>query len=174
MIILTFSIDFKLISFFHNEIMIIRLKFWMMLNFCKVEYIEYFYTSSKRSKKYFFESLFKNFIIFHKALYFLSTLFVMKINETLRLSVDYRKCNVMIKRSRYVLFLIREIIKKIIECKYFIKLNIIAIFNKFWMYFNNKNYTTFITVWKVYKYCVLLFDLINNLSSFQQYIKDIL
>ena len=80
----------------------------------------------------------------------------------------------MTKRNRYLLFLIKKIIEKIIKCKYFIKLNIIAVFNKLRMHFDNENYTTFITILSVYKYRVLLFDLINELNLFQQYINDAL
>ena len=98
----------------------------------------------------------------------------MKVNENLRFCVDYQKFNVMIKRNRYSLFLIKEIIEKIIECKYFIKLNIIAVFNKLRMHFDSENYTTFITALSAYKYRVLSFDLINELSLFQQYINDAL
>ena len=128
----------------------------------------------EKIKKYFIENLFKNFITFNKILYFSSMLFAMKVNEDLRFCVDYRKFNVMIKRNRYSLSLIKEIIKKIIECKYFIKLNIIAVFNKLRMHFDNENYTTFITVLNVYKYRVLSFNLINEFNSFQQYINDVL
>ena len=120
----------------------------------------------KKIKKYFIENLFKNFITFNKILYFLSILFVMKINENLRFCVDYRKFNVMTKRNQYFLFLIKKIIEKIIECKYFFKLNIITVFNKLYMHFNNENYTIFITILNVYKYCVLSFELINDFSLF--------
>ena len=73
----------------------------------------------------------------------------------------------MTKQNRHSLFLIKEIIEKIIECKHFIKLNIIVVFNKFRMHFDSENYITIITILNVYKYCVLSFDLINELSSFQ-------
>ena len=128
----------------------------------------------EKIKKYFIENLFKNFITFSKALYFSSMLFAMKVNEDLRFCVDYRKFNVMIKRNRYLLFLIKEIIEKIIECKHFIRLNIIVAFNKLCMHLDSENYTTFITTLSAYKYRVLSFDLINELNSFQQYINDAL
>ena len=121
----------------------------------------------EKIKEYLIENLFKGFITFNKTLYFSSMLFAMKANGDLRFCVDYRKFNVMTKRNRYSLFLIEEIIEKIIECKHFIRLNIIAAFNKLRMHFNNENYTTFITVLNAYKYRVLSFDLINGLSSFQ-------
>ena len=128
----------------------------------------------EKIKKYFIENLFKSFITFNKTLYFLSMLFAMKVNENLRFCVNYWKFNVMIKRNRYFLFLIKEIIKKISKCKHFIKLNIIIVFNKLRMHFNNKNYTIFITILNVYKYCVLLSNLINDFSLFQQYFNNVL
>ena len=128
----------------------------------------------EKIKKYLIENLFKDFITLNKALYFSSMLFAMKVNKDLRFCVDYRKFNVITKRNRYSLLLIEEIIEKIIECKHFIKLNIIAAFNKLRMHFDNENYTTFITALSVYKYRVLSFDLINELNSFQQYINDAL
>ena len=128
----------------------------------------------EKIKKYFIENLFKSFITFNKVLYFLSMLFAMKVNKDLRFCVNYRKFNVMTKRNRYFLLLIKKIIEKIIKCKHFIKLNIIVVFNKLRMHFDNENYTTFITTLNVYKYCVLSFNLINELSSFQQYINNIL
>ena len=128
----------------------------------------------EKIKKYFIENLFKNFITFNKILYFSSILFTMKVNKDLQFCVDYRKFNVMTKRNQYFLLLIKKIIEKIIECKHFIKLNIIVVFNKLRMHFDNENYTTFITTLNAYKYRVLSFDLINEFSSFQQYINDAL
>ena len=121
----------------------------------------------EKIKKYFIENLFKDFITFNKILYFLSMLFIIKVNENLWFCVNYRKFNVMTKWNQYLLSLIKEIIEKIIECKYFIKLNIIVVFNKLRMHLDSKNYTTFITILNVYKYRVLSFNLINEFSSFQ-------
>ena len=174
MIILTSSIEFKLINFFHIKITIIRLSFWTMSNFRKVEHIKCFHISSKRSRNISSKiclkilSRLKKFRISHRCY------LQWKLTKNLRFCVDYRKFNVMTKRNRYSLFLIKEIIKKIIECKHFIKLNIIVVFNKFRMHLDNENYTTFITTLNIYKYRVLSFDLINELSSFQQYINDAL
>ena len=128
----------------------------------------------EKIKKYFIENLFKSFITPNKISYFSSMLFTMKVNENLRFCVDYQKLNVMTKRNRYFLPLIKKIIEKIIECKHFTKLNIIVAFNKLRMHLDNKNYTTFITTLNAYKYYVLPFDLINEFNSFQQYINDVL
>ena len=129
----------------------------------------------EKIKKYFIENLFNlRFITFNKILYFLLILFIMKFNEDLRFCVNYKKFNIIIKRNQYFLFLIKKIIEKIIEYKHFIKLNIIIIFNKLRMHLNSENYITFITILNVYKYCVLSFNLINDLNLFQQYINNTL
>ncbi len=60
------------------------------------------------------------------------------------------------------------------SCKHLTKLNIISAFNKLQMHFDNKNYITFITALKAYKYKMLSFKLINELIFFQQYINDVL
>lgn len=128
----------------------------------------------QKVKKYLNENLLKDFITSSKAHYSSSVLFVLKFNEDLRFCVNYRKLNVMIKRNRYFLSLIKKIIKKIMSCKHLTRLNIIVVFNKLWMHFESENMTTFIIVLNVYKYRVLSFDLINDSSTFQQYINDTL
>ena len=66
----------------------------------------------EKIKQYFIENLLKNFITFNEVLYFLSMLFVMKINKALRFYIDYRKFNVLTKRNRDFLLLIEEKILK--------------------------------------------------------------
>ena len=68
--------------------------------------------------------------------------------KDLRFCVDYQKFKVITKQNQYFLSLIKKIIDKVIECKYFIELNIITTFNKFRMHFDNRNYTTFIIILK--------------------------
>ncbi len=47
-------------------------------------------------------------------------------------------------------------------------------FNKLHMSSKSENLTTFVTFFNVYKYRVMLFKLINELTSFQHYINDVL
>ncbi len=82
--------------------------------------------------------------------------------------------NIIFKRNRYSLLLINEIIDKIVSCKHLTRLNIISAFNKLQMHLNSKNYITFITVLKAYKYKMLSFKLTNESIFFQQYMNDIL
>ena len=120
------------------------------------------------------EHLKKRFIIFNYTSFALFVLFVEKSNDELRFCVNYRKLNVIIKRNRYFILLIDEILIRIQDCKYLTRLNIITAFNKLRMHLNNKNFITFVTFLETYKYRVLSFELINGPIIYQQYMNDIL
>ena len=125
-------------------------------------------------KKYLNEYLKKKFIIFNHASFASFVLFIKKLNDKLRFFVNYRKLNVIIKRNRYSISLINEVLIKIQDCKYLTRLNIIIVFNKLRMHSDNENFITFVTFFGVYKYRVLLFELINGSVIYQQYMNDIL
>ena len=125
-------------------------------------------------KKYLKKNLRKNFINFNNVSFFSSILFVIKFNEKLRFCVDYRKLNAIIKRNDYLISFIDKILIKFIKCKYIIKLNIIAIFNKLRMHSKSENLIMFICSSKIYKYHILSFDLTNNSFNYQHYMNDIL
>ena len=124
-------------------------------------------------KKYLNKHLKKEFIIFNYVSFALFVLFVEKPNEELRFCVNYRKLNVIIKRNRYFISLIDEVLIKIQDCKYLTRLNIITIFNKLRIHSDNKNFITFVIFFDIYKYRVLLFELINGSVTYQQYMNDI-
>ncbi len=65
-------------------------------------------------------------------------------------------------------------IDKIVDCKHLTQLDIISTFNKLQMHSNSENYTIFIIALEAYKSKMLLFKLINDSISFQQYINDVL
>ena len=125
-------------------------------------------------KKYLNEHLKKRFIILNHASFVSFVLFIEKSNNELRFCVNYRKLNAIIKRNRYFISLIDEVLIKIQDCKYLTRLNIIAAFNKLRMHLNNKNFITFVTSFGVYKYRVLSFELTNDPVIYQQYMNDIL
>jgi len=118
------------------------------------------------TKKYLKKNLKKNFISSSSTFFAFLVLFVAKSNEKLRFYVDYRKLNALTCRNRYSISLIEKTLARVMSCKYLIKLNIIVAFNKLRMHLDNKNYITFVIFIKVYKYYVLLFDLINELTSY--------
>jgi len=128
----------------------------------------------QKVKKYLNENLFKDFITFSKALYFSLILFALKANEDLQFCVNYRKLNAIIKRNHYSLLLINKVIDKIVDCKHLTQLDIISTFNKLQMHSDSENYTIFIIALEAYKSKMLLFKLINDSISFQQYINDVL
>ena len=125
-------------------------------------------------KKYLDENLKKGFITASSAFFASFVLFVTKSNGSLRFCVDYRKLNAIIKRNRYLISLIEETLAKVIDFKYLIKLNIIAVFNKLRMNSDSENFTTFITSLNFYKYKVLPFGLINGPANYQHYMNDVL
>ena len=61
-------------------------------------------------KKYLNEHLKKRFIIFNYTLFASPVLFIEKSNEKLRFYVNYRKLNAIIKRNRYFISLIDEVL----------------------------------------------------------------
>ncbi len=111
----------------------------------------------QKVKKYLNKNLFKEFITSSKALYFSLVLFILKANEDLRFCIDYWKLNAIIKRNRYSLLLINEIINKIVDCKHLTQLNIILTFNKLRMHSDSENYTIFIIALEAYKSKMLSF-----------------
>ena len=136
----------------------------------------YFMSKNKlqKMKEYLEKNLKKEFISSSLIFYASSVLFVVKLNESLRFYVNYRKLNVVIKRNQYLISLIKETLAQVTDCKYFIKLNIIVVFNKLRMHFDNKDYIIFVTFMNVYKYHVLSFDLINESFNYQHYMNDVL
>ncbi len=136
----------------------------------------YFMSSYKlqKIKEYLEENLKKKFITLSKASFASSILFVEKKDDSLRFCMNYWKLNALIKRNRYSILLINEVLVSIQDSKYLTQLNIIVTFNKLCMSSESENLTTFVTFFNVYKYRVMLFKLINELAFFQHYINDIL
>ena len=125
-------------------------------------------------KEYLKENLRKGFISPSTAPYASPVLFVIKPNGSLRFCVDYRKLNAVTRRNRYPIPLIDETLARVTGCKYLIKLNIIAAFNKLRMHPDSEDYTTFVTFMSAYKYHVLLFELTNEPVNYQHYMNDVL
>ncbi len=128
----------------------------------------------QKVKEYLEENLKKKFITLSKASFASSILFVKKKDNSLCFCVNYWKLNALIKRNRYSILLINEVLAWIQDSKYLTWLNIIVMFNKLCMSTESKNLITFVTFFDVYKYRVMLFKLINELAFFQHYINDVL
>jgi hypothetical protein len=65
-------------------------------------------------------------------------LFVKKPGEKFRFCVDYQALNAIISQNRYLLPLIREILKKLAKAQYYTKMNVRAAFYKFRIKKGNK------------------------------------
>jgi hypothetical protein len=68
-------------------------------------------------KKYLKEHLDKDFIEFSTAFYASSILFAKKSDDELRFCVNYKKLNVIIKKNKYSISLIAEIIARLFKAK---------------------------------------------------------
>jgi len=125
-------------------------------------------------KKYLKNNLAKGFIQVSSSSATSSILFVKKSSEGLRFCVNYRGLNAMTVKNRYPLPLIRETLDRLAKAKYYIKLDIIAVFNKLRMAYEDEWKTAFRTRYDLYEYNVLPFGLTNEPSSFQNFINDTL
>jgi len=128
----------------------------------------------QKIKEYLEENLKKKFIILSKASFASSILFVKKKDNSFHFCVNYRKLNALIKRDHYSILLIDEVLARIQGSKYLTQLDIIITFNKLRMSSESEDLTTFITFFDIYKYKVMLFELINESAFFQHYINDML
>ncbi len=128
----------------------------------------------QKIKKYLIKHLNKEFIFFSFASYISLILFIEKKDESLYFCINYRKLNALIKRNRYSLSLIDETFTCIQESKYLIQLNIIVMFNKLCMHSDSEDLTIFIIFFNLYKYHVMLFELINESTFYQHYMNDVL
>ncbi len=128
----------------------------------------------QKIKKYLKKNLKKKFITLSKAFCASLILFVKKKDNNLRFCVNYRKLNALIKRNRYSISLINEVLARIQSNKYLTRLDIIAAFNKLRMSLESENLIIFITFFDAYKYKMMFFELINESAFFQHYINDVL
>ncbi len=160
------------LSFHHSYDHKIELTSDVMSSRCWAYWMSFY--KLQKVKKYLNENLFKEFITSSKASYFSSVLFALKANEDLWFCVDYWKLNAIIKRNRYSLSLIDEMIGKIVDCKHLTRLNIILTFNKLRMHSDSENYTIFIIALEAYKSKILFFELTNDSALFHQYMNDVL
>jgi len=136
----------------------------------------YFMLSYKlqKVKEYLEKNLKKKFITLSKASFASSILFVEKKDDSLCFCMNYWKLNALIKRDHYSILLIDEVLAWIQDSKYLTQLNIIITFNKLHMSSESEDLITFVTFFNVYKYKVMLFELINESAFFQHYINDVL
>ncbi len=88
--------------------------------------------------------------------------------------MNYWDLNVIIIKNWYSLSLISETLNHLSQVKIFIKLDIIFAFNCFWIKEEDEAFIVFHTWFELFKYLVMLFNLCNELISFQKYINNTL
>ena len=125
-------------------------------------------------QKYLKEHLFKGFIRVSSSSAVSSVIFVKKPEGSLCLCVDYCGINNLTVKNRYSLPLIRETLNLIVLSVIFIKLDIIAAFNKLRMAEGEEWKTAMRICYSLFEYLVMPFRLCEALSSFQSYINDVL
>ncbi len=126
-------------------------------------------------KKYLKKHLNKDFIESSTASYASSILFAKKSDDELKFCVNYRKLNAITKKNRYSISLIAETIARLFKTKWMTKIDIRHAFNRICMHFKkNENLITFRIKYETYKYLIMLFELINESSTFQNFMNDTL
>ncbi len=110
------------------------------------------------------------FIIFSKSTCTTLILFIKKKINDLRLYIDYRELNAIIVKNRYFFSFINKTFDRIINVKYFIKLNIIATYNKLRINKKDEWKTAFRTRYNMYEYKIVSFEFANASTTFQTYI----
>lgn len=80
--------------------------------------------------------------------------------------MNYRVLNALTIKNRYSILLIRETLNRLYKIKYYIKLDIIAAFNKIRIREDNEYLTSFNTKYGQFEYLVILFELYNAPFTF--------
>src|SRR5208337_4927174 len=97
-----------------------------------------------------------------------------KPGRGVRIYQDYRGLNTVTIKNRYPLPLIRETLDALSYVKVYIKLDVIAAFNKIRIAEGYKWKTAFIIRFSLFKTLVIPFGLYNTPTSFQNYINHTL
>ena len=124
--------------------------------------------------QYLDENLSKEFIRASRSDAAASVLFMKKSEEGLHFCVNYWGLNVITVKNWYLLPLISETLNCLSWVRIFIKLNIIAVFNRLCIWEGNEALITFCTCFSLFEYLIMPFGLCNSSASFQNYINDTL
>ena len=125
-------------------------------------------------KKYIDEMLEKEYIRSSTLFYVVSILIVKKLDDGLRLCVNYRALNTLIISNRNASPLIKEILIKLYAARIYSKFDIIVIFNKIRVKDKHEKKMAFFTRYDLYEYIIISFKLYNASITFQAFINNIL
>ncbi len=101
-------------------------------------------------------------------------LFILKLNESLKLCVDYKALNNIMIKNSYLLSLIAELQNKLQSVQWFMKFDIFKAFNWIWIKEKDEWKTVFCTWLEHYEYLIMSFDLINASITFQIFVNNVL
>jgi hypothetical protein len=124
-------------------------------------------------KKYLKEHLNKSFIESSTASYASLILFAKKSDDELRFCVNYLKLNAISIKNKYFISLIAETIACLFKTKWITKIDIRHAFNRIRIHSKeDEDLTTFRIKYNTYKYLIMLFELINESSTSQNFMND--
>jgi len=124
--------------------------------------------------QYLKENMWKEFIRESQSSAEYSILFVLKLNESLRLCVDYWALNNITIKNSYSLSLISELQDRLQRAQWFTKFNILEAFNQIRIKEEDEWKTVFCTRLEHYEYLIMSFDLINASVTFQTFVNNVL
>ncbi len=128
----------------------------------------------KTLREYIDENLANRFIWPSKSSVGAPVLFTPKQNGTLRLCVNYRGLNSMTMKNWYPLPLIDEILDRFSGARVFTKIDVKNAYYRFRIRENDEWETAFRTLYGLFEYLVMPFELTNAPASFQSYINGVL
>jgi len=125
-------------------------------------------------QQYLKENMWKEFIKELQSSAKYSILFISKLNESLRLYVNYRALNNIMIKNSYSLLLISELQNRLQRAQWFTKFNILEAFNWIWIKKEDEWKTVFCTRLEHYEYLIMSFNLINASIMFQTFVNNVL
>ncbi len=120
------------------------------------------------------ELLNKQFIWVSNSSAAVSVLFIQKSEDELQFCVNYCDLNWITQKNCYSLSLIYETLQNIKQAQWYIKLNVIVTFHKIQIAAENEWKTAFHIRYKLYKWMMTSFKLVNVSSTFQRYVNWVL
>ena len=121
-------------------------------------------------KKYVDDMLDKNFIKSSSFEYATSILIMKKLEDDLKVCVDYRVLNVLTIKNRNALSLIRKTLIRLCSTKMYSKFDIITAFNEVRIKKEDEKKTAFLIRYELFEYVIMSFELCNVSEIFQAFI----
>ena len=112
----------------------------------------------------------KDQIYLSKSLVGALILFILKLDSTIRLYIDYRGLNKVIIKNRYSILLVSKILDYLLKAQIFLKLNLRDAYYRLQIKERDEWKIAFKTRYSHFEYLVILFSLANALAIFQFYI----